>query len=97
MSFFESKPEIKVSPARVRTGEPVMLTGTGFTPGRTVMSHLLRPDGTEYNPLRLRTDDRGGFAHRIDTAMLDIGTFELWIEDEASKRLSNRTQFTVDP
>jgi hypothetical protein len=73
-----------------------MLTGTGFTPNRTVMSHLFRPDGSEYNPLRFRTDERGEFSHKIDTVMLDIGTFELWAEDEASKIASNHTQFSVD-
>jgi len=28
--------------------------------------------------------------------MLDTGAFEVWVEDEASKVLSNRTQFTVE-
>ena len=72
------------------------MTGAGFTPDHTAMSHLQRPDGTEYNPLRLRTNDRGEFSHKIDTTMLDVGTFELWVEDEASKKASNRQQFTVE-
>jgi len=61
-----------------------------------VMSHLRRPDGTEYNPLRFRTDERGAFVHKIDTVMLDVGTFEVWAEDEGSTVLSNRAQFTVE-
>jgi hypothetical protein len=92
----QTKPAIDVSQARVKSGDLVYLMGTGFTPNRTVMSHLIRPDGSEYNPLRLRTNDRGEFFHRIDTTMLDAGTFELWAEDEASKTMSNRTQFTVE-
>jgi hypothetical protein len=92
----QQKPEIRVSPARVKVGEQVMLTGTGFSSNRSVMSHLRRPDGSEYNPLRLRTNERGEFSHKIDTVMLDTGTFELWAEDEASKALSNRIQFTVE-
>jgi len=91
-----SKPEIKVSSARVKSGDVVYVTATGFTANGTVMSHLVRPDGTEYNPLRLRTNDRGEFFHRIDTTMLDLGTFELWAEDEASKVMSNRVHFTVE-
>jgi len=91
-----TKPLINVSPTRVKSGEPVYLMGTGFTPDRTVMSHLVRPDGTEYNPMRLRTNERGEFFHKIDTTMLDTGTSALWAEDEASNSSSNRQQFTVE-
>ena len=92
----QKKPEVTVAPERVRSGNPVLLTGTGFTPNRSVMSHLRRPDGSEHNPLRLRNDERGEFSHKIDTVMMDAGTFELWAEDEASKVVSNRTQFRVE-
>src|SRR6266481_2623716 len=91
----QKKPEIGVSPARVQSGDPVLLTGTGFTPNRSVMSHLRRPNGSEYNPLRFRTNERGEFVHKIDTVMLDLGTFESWVEDEGSKQISNRVQFSV--
>jgi hypothetical protein len=94
--YGQKKPAISVSPDRVKSGDPVMLMGTAFTPNRTVMSHLRKPDGSEYNPLRLRTDERGEFSHKIDTVMLDIGTFELWAEDEASEVVSNRAQFSVE-
>src|SRR5262245_15265575 len=94
--YAQKRPEISVSPARVKMGDPVQLTGTGFTPNRSVMSHLRRPDGSEYNPLRFRTTERGEFSHKIDTVMLDVGTFELWAEDEASKVVSNRIQFSVE-
>jgi hypothetical protein len=92
----QKKPEISITAARIKSGGQFVMLGKGFTPDRTVMSHLQRPDGTEYNPLRLRVDGRGEFSHRIDTTMLDIGTFELWAEDEASKTVSNRVQFTVE-
>jgi hypothetical protein len=92
----QAKPQVSVSPSRAKSGDPVYVTATGFTPNRTAMSHLIRPDGTEYNPLRFRTNDRGEFFHKIDTTMLDHGTFELWVEDEASNVNSNRAQFTVD-
>jgi hypothetical protein len=60
------------------------------------LAHLLRPDGSEYNLLRLRIDARGEFSHKIDTTMLDIGTFTVWVEDEPSKTVSNRIRFTVE-
>jgi hypothetical protein len=92
----QKKPEITVSPNRVKSGDWVLLTGTGFTPNRSVMSHLRRPDGSEYNQLRFRTNERGEFVHKIDTVMLDLGIFECWVEDEATKVVSNRIQFTVE-
>jgi hypothetical protein len=92
----QKKPEISVAPSRVKSGGIVMLTGTGFTPDRPVMSHLRRPDDSEYNPLRLRANERGEVVHRIDTVMLEIGEFEVWIEDETSKVVSNRARFTVE-
>ena len=93
----QKKPEISVSPGRVKLNEITMLTGTGFTPDRPVLSHLRKPDGTEYNPLRLRANTRGELVHKIDTVMLDLGTFEAWVEDEDAKTVSNRVQFTVVP
>lgn len=96
LAYGQQKPELIVSPTHVKVGDPLLLTGTGFTPDRSVMSHLRRPDGSEYNPLRFRTDERGGFSHKIDSVMLDLGTFEVWAEDEATKVLSNRAQFRVE-
>src|SRR5436190_22534606 len=61
--FPQKKPEITVTPNRIKSGDAVLLTGTGFTPNRSVMSHLRRPDGSEYNPLRLRTNERGELVH----------------------------------
>jgi hypothetical protein len=92
----QKKPEISLSETRVKSGGQLILMATGFTPNRTALSHLRRPDGSEYNRLRFYLDERGEFSHKIDTAMLDIGTFELWVDDEASKAVSNRVRFTVE-
>jgi len=93
--LMQKQPQIRVSPTRVKAGEQVILTGTDFTPNRTVMSHLMRPDGTEYNPLRFRINETGEFLHKIDTTMLDEGTFEAWADDEATKSASNHVEFSV--
>ena len=90
------KPQISISPARANSSDPVYMSATGCTPSATVLSHLVRPNGTEYNPLRLRTDERGELIHKMDTTMLSAGTYEAWIEDEASKAVSNHAQFTVE-
>jgi len=92
----QQKLVIKADRSRVKVGEILNVTGTGFTPDRAVISHLIRPDKTEYNTLRLRANAAGELVHKIDTVMLDIGTFEMWVEDEASRTTSNRIQFTVE-
>jgi hypothetical protein len=92
----QQKPQISASPTRVKSGENVMLSGTGFSPNRSAMSHLRRPNETEYNPIRLRINDRGEITHKIDTVMLDEGTFEVWVDDEVSKSVSNRVRFDVE-
>ena len=91
----QRKPEIRLTATRVKLGDIIDLSGSGFTPERSALSHLLKPDGTEYNPLRLRINAQGNLVHKIDTVMLEIGMFEVWIEDETSKVVSNRVRFTT--
>jgi len=92
----QQKLVIKSDRSRLKSGEILYVTGSGFTPDRAVISHMMRPDKTEYDPLRLRANAAGEMVHKIDTVMLDIGTFEVWVEDEASRATSNRIQFTVE-
>jgi hypothetical protein len=96
VTWAQQKLVIKADHSRVKSGEILYVTGTGFIPDRAVIAHMIRPDKTEYNTLRLRANASGELVHKIDTVMLDIGTFELWVEDEASKATSNRIQFTVE-
>jgi hypothetical protein len=96
LTWAQQKMVIKADRSRVKSGEILYVTGTGFTPNRAVISHLSRPDKTEYNPLRLRANAAGELVHKIDTVMLDVGTFEMWVEDDSSKATSNRIQFTVE-
>ena len=91
----QTKPQIVITPDYAKSGESMILSGSGFTPNRLAMSHLIRPDGTEFNPLHIRTNDRGEISHRIDSTMLDLGTYELWVEDETSNTSSNHVRFTV--
>jgi hypothetical protein len=73
----------------------ITVHGVGFSPRRYAISHLRKPDETEYHVRRFLTDAQGEFFHRIDTAILDPGTHELWVEDEDSKVLSNKVRFEV--
>jgi len=71
------------------------MSGTGFSPKANVISHLKRPDGTEFPGLRLLTDDKGEFTHVIDTYLFLAGTYELWVEEVGSGRKSNVARFEV--
>lgn len=71
------------------------MTGTGFNPKANVISHLKRPDGTEFPGLRLLTDDKGEFTHVIDTYLFLAGTYELWVEDRTREKTSNVVRFEV--
>lgn len=88
-------PQVEIPILQVSDGDSFDVKGTGFTPRRAVISHLLKPNQTEYPVLQLYTDDRGGFTHTIDTLLLLPGTHELWVVDEATGITSNRVQFTV--
>jgi hypothetical protein len=88
-------PRLTLSPAKVHLGAEVVLKATGFTPKRYGLSHLRRPDGTEYPVLRLLADDRGEFTHDIDTLLMDVGTYEVWVIDENSKAVSNTVRFEI--
>ena len=67
----------------------------GFTPSQNVTSHLLRPDGTEFPVLPILTDSQGEFTHDIDTLVLFVGAYELWVVDDASNVSSNIARFQV--
>src|SRR4051812_44893407 len=70
----QQKLVIKADRSRVKSGEILYVTGTGFTPDRAVIAHMIRPDKTEYNPLRLRANAAGELVHKIDTVMLTLGS-----------------------
>src|SRR5438552_14602091 len=76
-------PHVTLSPLTVVHHGHVDMKGAGFTPKHNVSSHLKRPDGTEFPVLPILTDDRGEFTHDIDTLLLQPGTHEVWVDDDA--------------
>src|SRR2546422_1251182 len=91
----QTKPKIKITPAKVQHSGHVDLRGSGFTPTANAYSHLRRPDGTEFPVLPMMTNNRGEFTHDIDTLVLSAGTHEVWVVDESSKTTSNVVHFEV--
>ncbi len=94
-SLPQNAPKLTVTPQRVIHYGHTIEHGTGFTPKKTALSHLRRPDGTEFPVLPMLTDDKGEFSHDIDTMLLLPGTFELWAVDDVTKMPSNVVQFEV--
>jgi hypothetical protein len=72
---------IRLSRDRISDRGIVTLTGHGFPTKSIVYSHVKRPDGTEFPPLRFLTDENGEFTHNIDTFTLQEGTHEVWVVD----------------
>ena len=91
----ESTPVVTVFLDRVPDQGNLDLKGSGFTPNQNVTSHLLKPDGTEFPFLPILTDENGEFTHEIESLLLDAGTHELWVVDDASNRTSNVARFEV--
>src|SRR5581483_9830346 len=91
----QTKPTVTVTPTRVQHRSHVDMHGTGFTPRSGVLSHLKRPDGTEFPVLPMMSNDKGEFDHDIDTLLLAIGTHEVWVIDEKTKASSNVVRFEV--
>lgn len=69
--------------------------GTGFTPKAEAMSHLRRPNGTEFPVLPIYTNEKGEFAHEVDSLLLLEGTHELWVIDGGTGVSSNVATFNV--
>jgi hypothetical protein len=88
-------PAITLSITRVPAKGWLEMTGSGFTPGRNVTSHLLQPDGREFPELPIMTDSEGRFSHDIDTLLLLVGTHELWVVDDTTGVTSNVARFEV--
>src|SRR5262245_13541787 len=95
VSCAQNKPKVTLSPARVLHHGHVDMRGAGFTPKRNVLSHLRRPDGTEFPILTMLTDDHGEFSHDIDTLLLTPGVHEVWVVDDATKASSDVVRFEV--
>ena len=88
-------PHVTLSSERVPRHWKLEVHGTGFTPTHNISSHLRRSDGTEFPVLPILTDAHGEFRHTIDTMVLELGTLDLWVVDDASGRTSNHAQFEV--
>jgi hypothetical protein len=80
-----AQPSLTFSLAQMYHGEIVHIRGTGFTPNGDLLSHLIRPDGTEYPETPFKADAQGTMTHEITIVPNTFGTYELLVEDLATK------------
>jgi hypothetical protein len=83
-------PSLTFSAAQIYHGEIVQVRGTGFTPKGQVMSHLMRPDGTEYPEMPMKADAKGLVTHQITIVPNTFGTYELQFEDLTTKAVATQ-------
>ena len=81
-----AQPSLNFSASQILHGEIVHITGTGFTPRGAILSHLIRPDGTEYPETAMTADADGNIKHDITIVPNTYGTYELELDDVATKR-----------
>jgi hypothetical protein len=88
-------PTVTLSPNRILRGGIVQMKGAGFTPKAGIISHLRRPDGSEFPTLPMMSNDRGEIAHEIETYILEPGVYEVWVEDKTAKKTSTPVRLEV--
>jgi len=93
----QAAPTVVLSGTRIPAKGYVDVKGSGFTPMADLVSHLKKPDGTEFPFLPMLSDKKGEITHQIDTLLLMQGTHELWIVDTKTGVSSNVAKFEVTP
>ena len=81
----QAQPTLTFSVSQMYHGEIVHIRGTGFTPGGDLLSHLFRPDGTEYPETSMKANAKGELIHDITIVPPYFGTYELLIDDVRAK------------
>lgn len=86
-------PTITLSETRLPEGGHTLMKGAGFTPLSDAISHLRKPDGSEYNTITFLTNDKGEIEHDIESFLLPIGVMEVWVVDVKTNVSSNVAKF----
>ena len=94
-STTRTAPKLVLSGTRIPAKGYVQVRGSGFSPKADVISHLKKPDGTEYPEVAMLTDAKGELTHEIDTLLLYVGTHELWMVETKTGVSSNVAKFEV--
>ena len=90
-------PTITLSATRLTASDHVLMKGAGFSPLSDAISHLKKPDGSEYNTIIFLTNEKGEFEHDIEPFLLPIGVMEVWVVDAKTNVSSNIAKFETTP
>ena len=88
-------PEVTISPARGRPGQPFTYVGRGFTGNSGATTHLQGPDGLEWQAKRYATSPEGTFEREISSGEFVPGTYAVWAMDDRTKITSLKATFEV--
>ena len=88
-------PEVTISPARGRPGQPFTYVGRGFTGNSGATTHLQGPDGLEWQAKRYATSPEGTFEREISSGEFVPGTYAVWAMDDRTKTTSPKATFEV--
>ena len=88
-------PQVTISPARGRPGQPFTYVGRGFTGGSGATTHLQGPDGLEWQAKRYATSPEGTFEREISSGEFVPGTYAVWAMDDRTKITSPKATFEV--
>jgi hypothetical protein len=88
-------PEVTISPARGRPGQPFTYVGRGFTGNSGATTHLQGPDGLEWQAKRYATSPEGTFEREISSGEFVPGTYAVWALDDRTRITSAKATFEV--
>jgi len=88
-------PEVTISPARGRPGQPFTYVGRGYTGNSGAITHLQGPDGLEWQAKRYATSPEGTFEREISSGEFVPGTYAVWAIDDRTKTTSPKATFEV--
>lgn len=89
-------PRVSMAPLIITEGQTVTATGSGFTAHGTILSHLVRPDGSEYPEMQLKADARGDVSHLVRIILIQTGTYEIEMVDTATKAVATSRFMVVE-
>ena len=90
----DAAPRLTLSAYQVTPGTAVVIRAAGFTPSGIVISHLIKPDGSEYPTMTFEADARGEFTHTITIVPPMTGTYEVRMTDRDSREATS-TRFMM--
>ena len=93
----QAQPTLNFSVSQIYHGEIVQVRGTGFTPNGPLLSHMIRPDGSLYPETEMKADARGGLVHAITIIPDYFGSYEVIVDDVATKRSATQRFLMVPP